>query len=296
MDLTVILDSFSVFSDSIKEFDINYVDELKLPDFGAFRWYSQSCYIDSILMIILISDTNYWLDAIMNADTENIDYPITVCSSDSKVNDINNFSTMIKSDILNIRKQLIYGKDIYCTNLRKELGKCFTDMIHDNRLGQYEVTNIYKNLAELFPDFNFEVVEKIEVEIDGIMTSHENKVMTSHVEIFSNDLENIFNNQTSEIVVLSNELKLYDDLTVLGYSEYIPGFEYRLLAVVIHQGGNHFLSLFRHNDSWYYYNDYHIEHGVRHPVIDINKLDYLPEYAFAKSGQYTPIMLFYQHY
>lgn len=124
---------------------------------GKFQWYSNSCYMDSLLMILFASTCEYYRKIIFNINLDDTKWPYVanVCSGESKIRTEEDIRSLAKSIQGRLREDfnsvISKGETIMCTSLRNLFRKCLPDMKQGTHWNTYEVAKIYDAMTELFP-------------------------------------------------------------------------------------------------------------------------------------------------
>jgi hypothetical protein len=124
----------------------------------GYAWWSNSCYIDSVLMIMLSCKSNFWRDVLFNTNIETITYPAGTC--DVPEIEIKYQRRLLKENARRLQRQFKSDyKDLQdgtqglkCSNIRRLLGEC-KPIITSGQL--YNSSDLYAVIADLFPDLKF---------------------------------------------------------------------------------------------------------------------------------------------
>jgi hypothetical protein len=261
---------------------------------GMFEWETNSCYLDSLLMILLNSDmTSYFLHHLII--TEMPHKLILNISPETRLN----YIIKLKNSLLMIYKEL-HTK----TLVSSEPVRCM--LLHEipdlkNRAGaytSYNVATVYSSIASAFPSLDFEVPYIIRRKNPG-PDEQETEFITRKVSALTvldymqpydgQGAEILWNQFNADILVLENSipLKTYNSLNPesivdpytrtavpitkvrkLDYEITLGTTKYTLMGVasVSHRGrytgqlksmeaGGHYICYFRRNGIYYYFND-----------------------------------------
>ena len=126
---------------------------------GKYLYKDNSCYIDSLLMIMFNSSCDFWKKGILDQNINNIKYKTVkgICDviGGSEINTVNK----LKSHTAKIQQQIMLDFDdlsknnssIYCSKLRNLLQQCLPNMKISGRWAFYNVAATYDLFSELFP-------------------------------------------------------------------------------------------------------------------------------------------------
>lgn len=135
----------------------------KLP---GYKNYSNSCYIDSILMIMFFSDTDFWKDNILDIDISSLEGKYTKNECIGSDIPYDKFIDLVKSvqRQLNVDKKYLEGNVKIskttvkkCSLLRNLIVKCRTNMKVDNNWVMYNDASTYDFFTDIFPSAKLEV-------------------------------------------------------------------------------------------------------------------------------------------
>jgi len=136
---------------------------------GVYSWHANSCYIDSLLMVLFDSASQFWRDNILRKDVGSIEYPtaLGVCDirGGSQIDTVDKLKRhakkvqdQLRTDFLELHRS---GNVLQCTPLRQLLQECFPDMKPRGHWSFYNVAAAYNLLSELFPDIKTEYPVRI---------------------------------------------------------------------------------------------------------------------------------------
>ena len=312
---------------SISEHNMNVemAIETGLPQYG-YHNYANSCYIDSLLIILFLSSSDFWRKIFLHTNNYGT----------AKVCDIiggSTIDTVVKTKALAISVQNALKEDYYrlvstdipnqtCTPLRKLLQDCLPAMT----IGElYNPGATYSLLTELFPDSKIDIpsviyrqklhgfdVPKFEKEAQltmwDYMDPHEGGMddyKDIDFTIFDSPVLVFYNGGVPRIKIF-NKTGPEDGYNIIGgvkypfqvtkkraFGEEIIDGRYRLIGVVVlhgvsdtSEGGAHYTCYFSSGREWYSYNDV----GAK-----IQKIKALPILGVWQQGQgKMPQMYFYQ--
>jgi len=245
--------------------DTSYISKPKYGLKLGFSYWENSCYMDSVLTLLLENQCRYWRSTIFGfkgGESENPD-----------------LAEMLKLELYKDYKNLKEGSTVECKRFRKLMA------IHDPLIKEegswvrYETAAFYASLAELFPKLKIDVpIRMIRPKLDHNTENLRYKsVYLFTVEEYINPdfsktedyKEIMWKELKSPIIVFSNQgtrrIKYFDRLDddkkqilkprILG--------KYKLVGVVTLKGkisekggGEHYISYFVAKDgNWYSYDD-----------------------------------------
>lgn len=121
----------------------------------GFDWYVNSCYIDSLLMVMFFSDTEFFRDGVLAFDPYSIrdQYRGEFCEeSAGEIRDIPGYVKKIQDQIRIDLQNLHSGKAQHsCTPLRKLLLSCLPSMKKDKNWEVFSVRELYAAFVAMFP-------------------------------------------------------------------------------------------------------------------------------------------------
>ena len=303
----------NIFGREYRSIDDVESKKLDLQNITFIKYFENSCYMDSLLTILLFNKDSFWRDEIFLSTIENeINY--RDCSS-----------SVLSENIKNVYTQIIdKKKNITCKNIRKNLKKC----LRLKKRGSYiffNVAAVYSTFCELFPKLKLSVPKKLgkyEKE-EGIykFTKIRNETLpilqvTDFVQrekVVRGDIVPVIDwkNYNYPILVLSNEGQIknpgflgeenikfqltgqkskINKIRKLDYE--ILENKYELIGVITllgispgKEGGTHYISYVKGNDNEFYFYD-----GMK----GIKKIGKLPSIGVWESGNgRMPVMFFY---
>ncbi len=311
----------STVDDEIEGGPCNY----KSPGTGKpslFINWGNSCYIDSLLMILFLGESPFYRRIILGTDVSTFSYKdrdgkfIKFCQESSKID------SEVKVRAMTMELQNYFCQDykritgertesLKCFNVRKLLRQCYPDLLKYGRWVQYNPENIYDLIAELFPPLKLRDIPtmvRIPSEILPRLTFRDvnsfqanqfleppgigerpmwNKINTN-VLVFSVLLP--IKDYGSEGVEIINGEKV---IKIRAFGEYIIDDRYKLFGVVMNtgrlkgaEGGGHYFSYIKTiDDQWHIYDDF---------TPSYKSIDELPRDVFKYKSRVRPVMFFYQ--
>jgi len=281
-----------------------------------YQLQQNSCYLDTILMIILGGGAPAWRETIFIEDVNHTDYgqvlsAFPAAASTARVRAVAyQLQTSLFDDY-----SVIFSHDSTGSLTSSSIRECFASMLPGMKLGEgwapFSASAIYDLLADFFPGLKTQC--PVRIVKGGATTSVQTRPRNllqmwdymdpltdtegSYEEILWDEIESpmlVFQNGSHppirefdrlqpEIVVADNTRKTVYKQRVFG--ETILGGRYRLSGVVTLVGGAHYIGYIRIAGDWYYYND-------TGPVFRVLK-DLPREGVWKESGGAKPDLLFY---
>ena len=260
-------------------------NEPKLNKYGIYCNWENSCYLDSLMMVLYYSKGDI-LNIILNIDIDSLEYRVLDNAGilkfinpflDSDIRtlaDVKNAAKNMCMAMTNDYNRLIKGDRLQCKRVREILRECDPDM-YTHAWTIYSAAEIYDTIAHLFLPLMIEYTYKV----NGIV-GKQKKSMFSFWEFMANDKPNIeWDNIVSNILVFRNTglaIRHYnspDDETISMGENFVTLHKdrifgkvilnrYDLVGVVMLQGtqpgqdsGSHYVSYINTNDGWFYYDD-----------------------------------------
>nr|QBK86260.1 MAG: ubiquitin carboxyl-terminal hydrolase [Marseillevirus LCMAC102] len=151
---------------------------------GLMKNWSSSCYLDSLITALFIGASNFYRNAIFNIDIDQIDYKgwapeeLGKPSSQRKkrvfkkvCRDLSKIDTELQTRDLAKRLQIqlyadynriIHTKENFCcTDLRHLFLQCVPELAQFKRYTEYNVSEIYDILTEIFPSLKLQDIPAI---------------------------------------------------------------------------------------------------------------------------------------
>ncbi len=277
---------------------------------GRFSNVANSCFLDSLLFVLLISDgSNYIRPILFESDISDVPYNVkSVCDRSrtiktrQQVRDMaHRVRNMLKTDYQRLR-----GGDVFqCNTLRQELRKC------DPEIGTgvvYTPTEVYGIFAHLFPRLQIYFPPKIVVteNVAGQLNIPREDIGITQKITFSDSEYTpfsireygpqgpgsfyVWDDMNEPLLVFHNTGQKIKD-----FSEYIIKRRYRLFGAVMsrgrvsrtEEGGGHYNAYLRINGQWFYYDDM--------PPTTLRRLEKLPtKEVFEVGKRRIAELLFYE--
>ena len=294
------------------------IQEVVAKNIGRFSNVKNSCFLDSLLFVLLISDgSNYIRPILFDSNIQNVPYNVKqVCDRSRTIRTRQQVSDMAHRvrDMLKADYKRLRGGEVFqCNNLRRELRKC------DPEIGSgavYTPIEVYGIFAHLFPKLQvyFPPIMHIEgtrerppgVDYDVPAGPPVEKIDIKQKITFS-DLEYIpYSIKENPIQRGIGSFYLWDNMNepllvfhnrgenVNKFTEYIFGERYRLFGVVMsrgrvsttQEGGGHYNAYVRIDGKWFFYDDM--------PPTTLRRLDALPKEALQPGKRSIGELLFYE--
>ena len=233
-----------------------------------YMWQQNSCYIDSLLTILLYGNSSWWRNKIFYTDINNTEYnPKAICSTKStidKAEEVKVIAKLIQEQLIEDFEQQFERTDqpLQCTKIMELLSTCVTEMKEGSRWNFSNPATIYNALANLFPSMIIRNVPTIvyshgsfsglyyknrimyemwdymdyanTIEESGGLERVEWDKIDSPTLIFSNGNQITRMNSTENEYILSRNkktIKIYKKARAFG--EYIIHNKYRLVGVIV---------------------------------------------------------------
>lgn len=272
----------------------------------GYKWWKDSCYIDSLLACILLTGNSFWRKGLMKSPISEEIKGVCPGGDFKTVEDFKEarktLRKYLREDYAKLTKR---SEDNKCTNVRGLLSKCLPTMKERGEWVRFNVADLYSSLADLFPD--------IKIDFPGIRMEREtSKVDDSKIEVQRLALKNMSDffqedGNYPRIDVLwekieSDGIVFYNggwgDVDVLNeglekaFGPYIIDFKYELVGVVVLENvtprtpeGLHYTCYFKSKtDCWYHYDD----------MSGVKEINQLPvEGVWRQEGGRMPAMYFY---
>uniref|UniRef100_A0A6C0LY26 Peptidase C19 ubiquitin carboxyl-terminal hydrolase domain-containing protein n=1 Tax=viral metagenome TaxID=1070528 RepID=A0A6C0LY26_9ZZZZ len=283
----------------------------------AFENEANSCYMDSMLAILMLVDNSAFRDAIFYSNIRAIDYSREVCigrlGGQNRRVKITELATNIRRTLRLEYDALLHNNPV-CTNIRRYTVEC----LESTRRGEMDepyptysfLTDLFQDMKMTLPTYRYvrvgdgyaprptDPVVVGAIGVDEYMSSpHSGGGEHTHGidwALFDDDLLVMYS--LGQYLILDELGKEGDLNKERALAEYILNDRYRLMGVTIHIGGDpkrnadrgHYTAYIRIWDTWYYYDDLS-------NYTHLTDLDALPvERAFRAGGGRRPTMFFYE--
>jgi len=153
------LTSIEIEGHDVPEAFLKYKEEKRgVIPFGYAYW-SNSCYLDSLMTVLLGSVSTFWRMGIMDVKIDSIIYKKGVCPAIDTFQKLKDHAQKIQTQIVLDFKSLHTksSEDIKCSNLRSLLAVCLPGMRVRSTWVTYNVGSTYETLAGLFPGLQIDV-------------------------------------------------------------------------------------------------------------------------------------------
>ncbi len=151
---------------------------------GLMKNWSSSCYLDSLITALFIGASNFYRNAIFKVDVDQIDYkgwaseelekPLSqrkkrvfkkICRSLSKIDtelQTHKFAKRLQTQLYADYNRIIHNKEnFYCTDLRRLFLECVPELAQFKRYTEYNVSEIYDILTDIFPSLKLRDIPAI---------------------------------------------------------------------------------------------------------------------------------------
>lgn len=307
---------------------INLKSDIKLKPkrkgvkfFTGYKYWSNSCYIDSILIILFYGKSSFWRDIIFDEN-----------SLHSLKGDKFLFANQVKKQLLHDYNSLTSGgdlKNITCSGLRKLLLKEEPKLRINNIWIKYSAGSLYSILTNIIPDFLIDIPSQIyrmvnnEYKPDSVTYSRESALTFWDYMDPLTDIEEGANYKIirwdlieSPVLVFVNggtpRIRKMNEIGIEEGYNYIDGNKhyfkvrkarkfdkkimydkYEIIGVVVlagvlenKEGGNHYTSYFKsEGNKWYSYDDL---------TSYIEEIDDVPSFVWLEKDGIMPSIYFYK--
>lgn len=279
----------------------------------GYMYSGNTCYMDSLFTTIFFDKKSSFYQNIINFSDSDIDrepyekpynYYKTICSANSKINTkdalreyVKKIRDQLREDITKVNQG---HETVTCTLLRNKFKECLTDMNDD----PYNIANLFSLIGDLFP----------KIKITYKSPYSDTTIKTTFLQLS----EYLAFNDINFLPHLNDHLVFYNDGVVRGsdlseskivgefyignpinFTIKIEDYVYELTGLIIleglcigkESGGAHYVSYFKKNVQWYYYND--IKDIDRIEKIDVDSKGSTKHQFFKEQNYSFPEMYFY---
>lgn len=296
--------------------------EKQLPPIKGYSYWENSCYIDSLLITILINVSRFWRWAILFSNPTIHSKGFENCPKER----INLLTEEVQQDLTNSFVSFVVHKSESkkCTRVRELMSECL-NLKEAGRWVTYNVADLYSTLGALFPLLNLDIPYRTyrNVPDKGLvrgwlryskepmltmwdfMDPHQTEDTHKRIEwnMFRSPVLVFTNGGTPRIkhfgstdpervkIAHSSTKRLIEKRDAFG--DTIINGRYQIIGVILllgvsqdQEGGAHYVSYFKSTDeSWYYYDD------LRENILQISAP---PDNIWNEVGGSMPAMYFYQ--
>lgn len=277
-----------------------------LPTLG-YNWQDNSCYLDSLLMVLFASKTTFWLDNILDFDPQSIKYSL-ICQQKSVVQTQEQIEMIVTEVQKFIRASYLkIGKETQtCQLLRQLLWQCYPELKNKDRWVYYNSASIYNLLTDLFPVLKIPYIQIARLYKDNYSSKSTSNFTTASftVKHFTEEESDIKNRKEDlvqvdwdsidyPILVFENTGKQLSSKE-LGKMEKIILNKYELIGIItLLENKEHNISYFLdHNNQWRYYDGMKKETEIKIPQLGEKEI---PLMFFYRNMQTSPIAIDYQY-
>jgi len=258
---------------------------LRLPT-NFYQLLQNSCYLDTILMIILGGDASSWRETIFTEDVNHTDYVhfLSAFPKAASIERVRSVAYQLQTSLFD-DYSAIFSNSTIGSLTSTSIRECFASILPDMKLGgawaPFESSIIYDLLADFFPGLKTQC--PVRIVKDGAPSSFQKRPRNllqmwdymdpltdtegSYEEILWDEIDSPmlvfqngclppireFDSLRPEDVVTDNTRKIVHKRRAFG--ETILQGRYRLSGVVTLVGGGHYIGYIRAAGTWYYYND-----------------------------------------
>lgn len=234
---------------------------------GCYVWHQNSCYLDSLLAVILDCDSDFWRR--------------TIFTHNPTTREGKKFRTALFDDY----REMESGETLECGKVRSTLLPLLPDMKCGRRWVFYNVGEVYDAIADLFPELKMTIPEKIRRGKKRVFVK-EHLATIAFPDFLGHDesdpKEILFDDLTSEALVFLNggvpRIRVFDRTGVekgwthygntkhhfafdktRAFGETILDGRYRLVGIVTLLGvgeigeGSHYIAYVLKGGEWYLY-------------------------------------------
>ena len=131
-----------------------HMEMKRIPKMGYTYW-SNSCYFDSLFMVLFANVSTFWRDHLLKADVSKFIYPAKVCNGNSNMMRIisTKMQEQMKEDVASLQR----GEGIVkCTDLRKLFAQCIPLQVKGMWV-MFNVGSMYSSIADFFPELLLDI-------------------------------------------------------------------------------------------------------------------------------------------
>lgn len=292
---------------------------------GLPRNFSNSCFLDCLMMIILFSSNKFYKKIIIEGEVETPEKGLCLTSNITSKEMELKFARLVQDQIRKDYIAMLRGDNILLSNLRQLLAISLPQMIRNS----YNAAEVYSLLTDVFPKLKIPPIDYVlysnnKPKSKGKTPKQALFQMWDFIEPLGGDGPKMMWEQLIDkgppVLVFQNgmsppienfgtlepeKVRVWDEKTespiykiqskARKFSEYILGNKYRLFGILQLMGqrpsiegaigGGHYTSLIRNSNEWYYYDD-------MYPIW--KNIGKLPEYNFNTNINGFPEMFFYE--
>ena len=281
-----------------------------------YRLQNNSCYLDTILMIILGGSATAWREAIFTADVNSTDYSqfLSAFPSGESIERVRSVAYQLQACFFDDYSAIFSHSKLGSLD-SLPIRECFASVLPEMKIGgvwgPFSASVVYDLLADFFPALKTQC--PVRIILDGTLDSFKTRPLNllqmwdyldpltdtegSYEEILWDEIKSpmlVFQNGNlppirefdslqPETVVIDNQRTTVHKRR--AFSETILEGRYRLGGVVSLVGGGHYIGYILVGEKWHYYND---------SGPEFQALDALPrEGVWQETGGAKPDLLFY---
>lgn len=126
---------------------------------GAYSYWNNSCYLDSLSSILYFCKSPIFRDAIFTTNADLVSYTtktnpkkfINPCATDISETTFVDLTQNLQSAMFTDYIEMLTGEHTKCVDVRTILSLCYTDMKKDGSWKLYNAAEIYDLIANMFP-------------------------------------------------------------------------------------------------------------------------------------------------
>jgi len=281
---------------------------------NGFNWFRNSCFIDSLLTMMLFSVNTNFRNILFNYEYDENEYNVQIidfCKTKKgesiflDKNKIKNYYNDIQNSLKITFDEILTGnkKDLKCSNIRNIIGSCNPDVTSGEF---YSLTEMYDMIAGFFP--------KLKLKLNYDFDPYYKKNITNFLYLgnYLEDTNNLdFLSESNDFLVIQNNIlggkRLYENLNeendIVGFDKKtkplkktitINSVNYELIGTIININNNHYVLYFKplwDMNNFYYYDDMY--NGLMKKVEEEDKQK-MNNDLFKVSSNNIPELYFYQ--
>jgi len=135
-----------------------HIEALPRAPVGRYVYWSNSCYMDSLITVLLNSPSDWWRKTMLESDVQSqwttTKHAVNICSKKSTIDTIpkvKDLATKIQVQLKEDLANLTSGVNIKCGGLRNLILRCIPKIKKDGVWTMFSAEQIYSTLANLFP-------------------------------------------------------------------------------------------------------------------------------------------------
>lgn len=287
-------------------FQDNFIGQLpNIEITQGFKWYNNSCFLDSLLVMLLFSVETKFRDIFFNYNFNKNEYKNIVFCKGKNLddNELEEYYNKVKNSLKTTFDSIVFNNKIdtvKCSNIRNILGEC-KKVISSG--GFDSLTGLYELIVNIFPKLR--IMKEQYINLGDYLNPNQDFDFSSLNEDFI-----VFNNDTTILDVNNNITIYYKKLneendvadiyeTGMLFPKTKPlekeielnDIKYKLIGVIIHEDQTHYVLYFKplwNIGNFYYYDD--MKDDGKFKKVDELKDDDI----FSVTNNKIPELYFYQ--